>query len=184
MIYFTSDLHLNNNNVIRYCNRPYQDAQEMNRALIDNWNSVVKPEDTVYVLGDFIMGQADTVSSLVKQLNGIIVLIRGNHDSDWKIEQYKRLGIEIHLIFYLTYKGKYFILCHFPIQNPQYWQLITKNNQEAVFLYGHIHDNAPTGYQGDQMYHVGVDTNNYTPISIEQIWQEIQNYERTNLPVG
>lgn len=177
MIYVTSDLHMNNKNVIRYCNRPFQDPIEMNEALIANWNSVVEPEDTVYVLGDFIMGQADTVPGILNQLNGTIVLIRGNHDTDSKMEKYQQLGIETHLIYYLEYKGLYFIMCHFPFESQQYWQLITKNNTNTILLYGHIHDNAPTGYQGDKMYHVGVDTNNYTPISIEQIYQEVTAYE-------
>ena len=63
-IWFTSDLHLNNKNVIKYCNRPYADQYEMNKALIENWNSKVAEDDTVYVLGDFIMGMADTIPGL------------------------------------------------------------------------------------------------------------------------
>lgn len=178
MIYFTSDLHMNNNNVIRYCNRPYQNAQEMNQALIHNWNSVVKSADTVYVLGDFIMGAGDTVKELVNQFNGKIILIRGNHDTEHKLEQYAEIGVDVRLIDYLTYKELTFIMCHYPIQNFDYWNLITHNNPEIYFLYGHIHNNAPVGYHGDRMYHVGVDTNNYTPISIEQIYKEVKEYEK------
>ena len=45
-IYVTSDTHFNHKNIIEYCNRPYSSVEEMNKAIIDNWNSVVKDEDT------------------------------------------------------------------------------------------------------------------------------------------
>ena len=66
-IWFTSDLHLNNKNVIKYCNRQYEDQYEMNKALIENWNSKVAEDDAVYVLGDFIMGMADTIPDILAQ---------------------------------------------------------------------------------------------------------------------
>ena len=52
MIYFTSDLHFGHENVIRFNNRPFRNEREMSRVLITNYNSIVKPDDTVYLLGD------------------------------------------------------------------------------------------------------------------------------------
>ena len=52
---------------------------------------------------------------LIKRLNGKIILIRGNHDTKKRLEAFKEIGIEVYDIFYLPYKGKYFIMCHFPI---------------------------------------------------------------------
>ena len=143
----------------------------MNEILIKNWNSVVREEDTVYVLGDFIMGAADTVKTLIARLNGTIKLIRGNHDTAAKLKIYRELGIEIKEIDYISYKGRFFILCHFPIASPEFIEMVRRDNSEVVSLYGHLHSNAPKGYV-DGTYHIGVDTNNLTPISIEQIWQE------------
>ena len=60
-IFLTSDTHFNNDNIIKYCNRPFFNHKDMNEALIANWNSVVKPEDTVYHLGDFIIADAKDV---------------------------------------------------------------------------------------------------------------------------
>ena len=52
-IYFTADTHFNHENILDYCRRPYNNIQEMNEALVENWNKTVKKEDTVYHLGDF-----------------------------------------------------------------------------------------------------------------------------------
>ena len=82
MIYYTSDLHLCHENIIRLCNRPYKTIEEMNEDLINRWNKKVKPNDVVYVLGDFFFKQQDSkyVSSVLKRLNGEKILIKGNHD--------------------------------------------------------------------------------------------------------
>ena len=80
-------------------------------------------------------------------------------------------GIEIKDIEYIEYKGKFFILSHFPLFNEEFAKMVNEDNEEVVVLYGHIHSNAPKGFV-DGTYHVGMDTNNLTPISIEQIWQE------------
>ena len=53
-VFVTSDLHFYHNNIIKLCNRPYKDLEEMHIALINNWNSVVTNEDDVYILGDFL----------------------------------------------------------------------------------------------------------------------------------
>ncbi len=173
MIWFTSDLHFNHLNILKYeaASRPFANITEMNEALIANWNSVVKENDTVYVLGDFFMGQPDSVQSILDRLNGRVILVRGNHDGRAKLDIYRANGIEIHDITYLSYKGRFFILCHFPIASPEFIEMVRRDNAETVVLYGHLHGNAPTGYH-DGTYHIGADTNNLTPISIEQIWQE------------
>ncbi len=52
-IWFTSDTHFGHANIIRFCDRPFKDIQEMNERLIANWNAVVRPGDSVYHMGDF-----------------------------------------------------------------------------------------------------------------------------------
>lgn len=143
----------------------------MNEALIANWNSVVSDEDTVYVCGDFFMGPLDAIPAILERLNGKIILIRGNHDQKNRMNVFKAYGIEIKDIEYLSYRGRFFILCHFPIENEEFMKMVRVDNSEVIFCYGHIHGNAPKGFV-DGTYHVGVDTNNLTPISIQQIWEE------------
>jgi calcineurin-like phosphoesterase family protein len=79
MLYFTSDHHFWHTNIIKYCNRPFVSVEEMNEALIQNWNDLVLPEDEVYYLGDFSMA-ARPVEIYTSRLNGIKYLVPGNHD--------------------------------------------------------------------------------------------------------
>lgn len=84
MIYFTSDLHLGHEAVVRMQNRPFANADEMNRVLIENYNSVVHKDDTVYLLGDicFRIG-VEKANELIASLKGKKYLIRGNHDKKY-----------------------------------------------------------------------------------------------------
>jgi calcineurin-like phosphoesterase family protein len=81
--YLISDLHLDHENIIRYCRRPFSDANDMNRVLIQNWNETIRPDDLVYYLGD-LMYQRDrpATASYRDLLHGRICFIAGNHDTD------------------------------------------------------------------------------------------------------
>jgi calcineurin-like phosphoesterase family protein len=72
MIFVTADLHLNHCNIIKYCNRPFKTVEEMNKTLINNWNSKVTKEDVVFHLGDFCFGP---YKEFERKLNGKIVYI-------------------------------------------------------------------------------------------------------------
>jgi calcineurin-like phosphoesterase family protein len=77
MIFFSSDHHFGHANILKYCNRPFKDVEEMDRVLVDNWNSVVTNKDIVYHLGDFSFGPAPLY---LNQLNGTKYFVRGNHE--------------------------------------------------------------------------------------------------------
>lgn len=85
-IRYTSDLHLDHINIIKYCNRPFlkpdgsPDIWLMNKEIITRWNNIVHPNDITYVLGDFAMGKRSQIAPNRKRLNGKIILIKGNHD--------------------------------------------------------------------------------------------------------
>lgn len=78
--FFTSDTHFGHANIIRFCNRPFKNVEEMDEALIENWNQVVSEDDTVFHLGDFAFGGSSVWKSIIPRLNGHINLIIGNHD--------------------------------------------------------------------------------------------------------
>lgn len=81
-LWFTSDTHFDHTNIIRFCNRPFASAEEMNEALVERWNQVVKPSDHIYHLGDVTMKRDNHGRGLeiLKRLTGHKRLIMGNHD--------------------------------------------------------------------------------------------------------
>lgn len=177
MIYFTSDTHYNHKNICRFSNRPFKSVEEMNESLIENWNSVVKPEDTTYIIGDFNFGYASESKRILSRLNGSKNLIKGNHD---KIEYLKDVGFgfikdyyELNHEFSDGVKQK-IVLCHYAMR---VWN---KSHYGSWNLYGHSHGSlAPVGKQIDvgvdailkykEWFSIDAGVKPYTPISIEQI---------------
>lgn len=184
MIYLTSDCHFGHKRILEYekDSRPFETIEEHDEALIRNWNSVVGKDDTIYVVGDFIMGSADNVYRILPQLNGYITLIRGNHDTNNKVELYKEYGIRVKNCEVLRHNGVWFVMAHYPIDEiedaPAELEAPLAFLQYQVipglkaYCYGHIHSKAPVGYIGGA-FHVGVDTNNLTPVSIETIYNQV-----------
>lgn len=188
-IWLASDTHFFHENILKYCNRPFETVEAMNDALVANWNSVVKPDDHVYHLGDFCFGNVEKWNWCLEpgRLNGHIHLILGNHDPDrvfregTLIERFDSIDYQKTLII----EGWTVILNHFPF-------LSFSNNldHKAMQLFGHIHS-GPDGI-GNVMaggkelqwnqYDVGVDNNNYTPVSWAQIKEKLklaENEERS-----
>ena len=144
MIYFIADTHFNHENIIKYCNRPFKNTEEMNEYIIKKWNSVVKSEDIVYHLGDVGFGTIDELKKLLAKLNGTKILIMGNHDVRRSLKAWKEIG------FSEVYKKKLiinnFVLTHEPIQDLE-------GNQINIF--GHIH-NKPLEGVFDKNSHICV----------------------------
>jgi len=97
MIFFVGDTHFGHANIITYCNRPFLTVQDMNEKLIQNWNRVVQPADTVIHLGDFSFLKDDKAKEICAQLNGHKVLVRGNHDRQTGVMQ--QIGVVYYYIF-------------------------------------------------------------------------------------
>lgn len=136
-IWFTSDSHFCHKNIIKYCDRPFCDVEEMNSELIRRWNSVVAEDDVVYHLGDLYLGPADRAYSLLSALNGHIILIRGNHDrhsNDWYLER----GIaEMYSSLILTVNDKRILLTHEPDKRI--------GEDYNLHFFGHIHNDDHRG---------------------------------------
>lgn len=112
-LFFTADLHLGHANIMLHCGRPFATVEEMDAKIIGNWNAVVRPEDTVYVLGDFARGDA---APYLRRLMGRVVLVRGNHDLP-KCLKFAQFA-ETHELLELKNKprkGMSIVLCHYPL---------------------------------------------------------------------
>ena len=79
MVYFIADMHLGHDNIIRLCGRPFKYVEDMDATIINNWNSRVKDEDTVYILGDIAFKSVSDPVQIIKKLKGHKILIKGNH---------------------------------------------------------------------------------------------------------
>lgn len=107
-------------NAIKFDKRPFLTINDMDDKIIKNWNSVVKPEDTVYILGDFAMrknGQ-DVYLNYMKALAGNKILILGNHDfRSFSKEQKRNAGI-VEVCDYKEVRENdgFLVICsHYPI---------------------------------------------------------------------
>lgn len=139
--FFISDSHFGHDNIIKHCHRPcrehpFQDGAQMDRALMDAWNSVVSPGDVVYHLGDFSLRPAETIQELFKNLHGTKHLIVGNHDRTNGISGCRLQGwASMREMAKISVDGHSVFLCHYPMREwPGMWQ-------GTVHLYGHVHGN-------------------------------------------
>ena len=174
--FFTSDTHFNHANIIRFCNRPFRNVEEMNETIVANWNEVVGMDDTVFHLGDFCLGGAAEWTRFLDRLNGKIYLILGNHDL--KNIRQGFLGRFEHVTMQMRIEiGKRKIyLCHYPF-------LCFEGGYKDVWqLFGHVHTRkSNTGIDAGRLqylyptqYDVGVDNNGFRPVSYEQVRTKIQ----------
>ena len=173
MNYVISDTHFYHNNIINYCNRPFNDANYMNNYIIEKWNSVIKKDDTIYHLGDFALGwdktkyktKKECYTDLMNRLNGNKILIRGNHDKETK-EFYRDIGFKkVH--DYLEIDD--ILLIHYPITinenkyiKDDLLEFINQFNinKYRLIIHGHIHN---SNYNPTKHINVSVEKINYTP---------------------
>lgn len=186
-IWFTSDLHLNHSKIIEYCNRPFSSVEEMNEAIINNWNAVVKPTDIIFCLGDVVLGGSTAWHSLIPKLNGKIHLILGNHDvRNWK-NSYNNLFESVSEQLTIEIDKKTFILTHFPLLC---YHGVWGSEINVINLIGHVHtlksNNSGKDFERLQhlfptQYDVGIDFNNYTPVSFQEIKEKVDFQVKNNV---
>lgn len=183
-IWFTGDTHFHHIGILGHTNRPFADVGEMNAAMIKNWNDRVGPDDTIFHLGDFLLyrNKLKDWSDLVSQLNGKIILIRGNHDHAnapntkvWDLfhECHDYLDLSIREVEGGGYTRRV-VLCHYPITT---WN---GRWQGSFMLHGHSHGGIPTEavhcgacnevvFPNCRRVDVGVDCWGYAPVAYETL---------------
>ncbi len=135
-IFFTADTHFGHKNIIKYCNRPYDHLDHMMEEMIKTWNSTVGELDTVFHLGDFSFLDRDKSAWILSRLNGVIILIKGNHDSTKIVENigfdgvYDLVELAVEEDSGVT---QLITLCHYPIA---VWP---SSHYGAWHLHGHSH---------------------------------------------
>lgn len=169
-IFFTSDTHFGHANIIKYCNRPFNSVEEMDERLIDNWNSVVNKNDTIYHLGDVSFNFKKFVN-IVSRLNGNKILIRGNHDEYMK-PIHENYFDRVFSYKEIKFNQRKIVLFHYPISD---WN---GKFHGSVHLHGHTHGNQISHGTDigviENRIDIGVDCFNYTPVNIEEIMKLIK----------
>lgn len=171
VIWFTSDWHVNHLNIIKYCNRPFQNIEEMNDILMKNYNKVVGENDIVYFLGDMFFGSKEYAKSYMLRLNiGVKILIKGNHDQ-WSNEFYRSVGFnDVHKKLEISYNDQRFLLHHYPLYDrkiPVDWLSEDRPAHKTMKqLCGHVHN---AWKFKDDIYNIGVDVHNFKPVEMTEI---------------
>jgi calcineurin-like phosphoesterase family protein len=177
-LWFTSDLHIAHKNIIAFSKRPYKDIREMREALFANWNEVVGEDDDVFILGDFAWtGNIEKIAWFLSQLKGRKHLIYGNHDVQNRFDREVVSNLFASAGHYLEIEvededmesPQMIVLSHYPFLT---WNGKLRGSWQ---LFGHIHS-GPLSIASERnlplsngQYDVGVDNNNYYPISYNDI---------------
>lgn len=195
-IFFVSDSHFFHSHIIKFCNRPFNSLEEMNNCMIENWNKKVPQDGLVFHLGDFAWGGFQQWKKIREQLNGNIILIKGNHDrknGPQSQQQYDELFMHTSQQMFIEIENRKIYLNHVPFLC---YDGIYRDKNNLVFaLNGHIHlsniKERNTGKDCERclsmmlptQYDVGVDFNDFQPISWETLNQKIlqQINENSNL---
>lgn len=182
-VFFTSDTHFNHSNIIKFCDRPFVNVREMDDTLINNWNNVVGEDDIVFHLGDFAWGGSQIWNDTLNKLNGRKYLILGNHDMknirQGYMDKFEFVGyqMQIRIEDRSIYLNHYPFLCY----GGSY------RGEDSVWqLFGHVHTcSGPHKHEGKDderlkylfpfQYDVGVDNNNYAPISWSDVKKKIMD---------
>jgi len=152
--FFTSDEHYYHYNAIKYCNRPFKTIEEMNEELIKRHNEIVKSDDMVIHAGDFTLKNRIEAEKIQLRLNGQHYYIRGSHD--------KWMDRTFHEMWTKTINKHHIVVCHYAML---VWP---RSHYNSFLLFGHSHGALNNIVQG-KCYDVGVDSNNFYPVSFDQI---------------
>ena len=165
-IFVISDTHFGHKNILNFKNaegqslRVFEDVNQMNEHMIERWNSVVRPEDKIYHLGDLIVKGDDW--ALLGRLQGHKRLILGNHDYP-NMRLYQPYFEDI----YSTRLLDKLLLSHIPIHPLSLGKAIAN-------VHGHVHNNVKPDHFGKQYVNVSVEVVDYTPVAWEDLKQLVQ----------
>jgi calcineurin-like phosphoesterase family protein len=166
--FYTADLHFGHTNIIDYCHRPFDDAAQMDEAIVSLWNDQVAWSDEVIVVGDLCMGKLADSLAMVELLNGSILLIPGNHDrchpmhkkADASRRRYEADGVlQVSDTTEIVHLDGYSVLVnHFPYEGDSQdvdrfaeWRV---DDHGGWLLHGHVHD---LWLQKGRQINVGID---------------------------
>jgi calcineurin-like phosphoesterase family protein len=179
-------MHIGHSNIINFCQRPFKNVEEMNEALINNWNERVDENDVVFILGDFCFGGSQLWNETLDRLKGKKYLIIGNHDLKNLKQGYLQKFEKISYMMNIHVDDQLIYLSHFPLLC---FAGSYRDKKPVWALFGHVHSNSKlkNGIDSRRLavlfpsqYDVGVDNNDYKPISFSEV-KEIITKQKNSL---
>ena len=165
-IFFTADLHLGHDNIRKHCGRPFDTVEEMDEAIISNWNRTITARDLVYVVGDFAWSNHN---QHLARLKGKKILIKGNHD---KMSQERlRNFTEVHQLLARKIDQQLIVMCHYCMQ---VWP---SSCHGAWHLYGHSHGRIKESPHLPRC-DVGMDVWDFAPVSWDAVKLKLAGRKR------
>ena len=179
-IFYIADTHLGHGNILRLNNRPFYNVFEMNDTIIKNWNNRVRPEDDIYIIGDFSYKSKESGAGIVQKLNGRKHLIIGNHDKhNLKDPNFRKCFVEIRDMVDIMDNGRRVIMCHYPIIE---WDGYFRG---SYLVYGHIHNNTTNNAYKcmknlENALNAGVDINQFMPVTLDELIMNNKIFKENN----
>lgn len=172
--YFIADTHFSHEKILRLANRPFKNLHDMEETLVKNWNEKVTRNDDIYIIGDFLYGGTGAEATrILKRLHGKKYLIVGNHEKYLNDPFFNPSLFKWVKTYYSFKENKQkYVLFHYPILE---WDGYFSG---AIHLYGHVHGNNEKYFNsilGNKAINVGVDVNNFTPVSQIEILERVSN---------
>lgn len=157
--WFSADLHLGHDRIIRYCNRPFESVEQMNETILTQFNEKIKKGDMLYLLGDLAWSNYSLYEFFGRLNTKQVQLILGNHDNR-RLAEYRKFCSWIGDYKSVTINKQSLILFHYPLRS---W---VSKGHGGIHLFGHCHGSLPNH---DRSMDVGVDTNNFYPWELAEI---------------
>ena len=182
-IWITSDTHFSHQQAFLWEPRGFSSVDEMNETIVERWNSIIHKQDIIYHLGDMALNDIDNAIPYIKRLNGQIIWIRGNHDTDNKIKTILHECPYINMACYMNWDtswsmilkdGKrHLYLSHYPTLTANYDE--KHFSQHVISLHGHTHSKDKwMDTNNPFLYNVCLDAHNCYPVALEDIISDIR----------
>lgn len=176
-IWVISDWHFCHDKDFIYASRGFQNVTEMNEAIIKNHNQLVDDEDDVYMLGDAVLMDTENGIKCIKQLKGKVHIIRGNHDSESRVQEYLNCDnvVEVCDAKYLSYNKYHFFLSHHPSITSNVDDNKKPLSKRIINICGHLHTTDPfVNWDLGLCYHVECDATECKPKLLDDIIEDIK----------
>lgn len=173
-IWISSDYHFNHDKEFIWKARGFESVEEMNETIVKKNNECVAPEDTLIICGDLMLGGADKLEeglALLNRMNGLKLVVGGNHDTPNRREAYLRAGIPVFDAYAFTYRKYHFYASHYPTLTGNLEKESLK--QVTCNLFGHTHQTSNFYNEIPFMYHVGVDSHECYPVLLDDVIKEM-----------